>query len=182
MTRLVIGSLIAAVAMFLLGFAFYASPLQSAGFATPTNAQSDAVQAALAGLPSGTYVMPGGADMAATEAAFAKGPVALVKLHAGGTPMFDPMVLLAGYAHMAISALLLGLVLWTIRDKVRDFPTRLRVVAGSALVMVVFIRLGEPIWWHTDWRNAAYVAVADWLSLTVAGWILARWFLSPRAG
>ncbi|MCA3254154.1 MAG: hypothetical protein INF91_00885, partial [Alphaproteobacteria bacterium] len=142
MMRLVIGSLVAAVAMFLLGFAFYATPMQTMGFAQPTQAQSDAVQAGLAGLSSGTYVIPGGPDMAAAEAAFAKGPVALVKVHAGGMPMFDPMVLLAGYVHMAISAFLLGLVLWTIRDKVRDVGTRVQVVAGAALVMAVFVRLG----------------------------------------
>jgi len=182
MIRLVIGSLVAAVAMFLLGFVAYGTPLIDLGFGKPSQAQSDGLQAALAGMESGTYVIPGGPDIAATEAAFLKGPTALVKLHAGGVPMFDASVMAVGYLHMAISAFLLGLMLWTVRDKVRDFGTRLQLVAVAALVMVVFIHFGEPIWWHSDWRNAIYVAITEWLSLTIAGWILARWFLSPRAG
>jgi hypothetical protein len=181
MQRLVIGSLVAAVVMFILGFIFYATPLMNMGFATATPEQQATVQAALKGLPTGTYSIPGG-ETPEAMAAYAAGPVAMVKVNSGGFAMFDPVVFVEGYLHMAVAAFFLGLVLWTIRDRVTDFGSRFSVVMWLSLAMVWFTRLGEPIWYHTDWRNALYVAATEWISFVVAGYILARWFVPAGAG
>jgi hypothetical protein len=48
--------------------------------------------------------------------------------------------------------------------------------ASSTLIV-----LGDPIWLHTDWRYAIFTFIGDVLMLSVAGLILARWFLPTKA-
>ncbi|MGL4542520.1 MAG: hypothetical protein ACRCUI_08440, partial [Polymorphobacter sp.] len=119
-------------------------------------------------------------DSAATTAAYANGPVATSNYNIGGFAMADPQVMLTGFVHMLISALLLGLTLWGVRGRVPDFASRARLVVGIALVAVVFIDLSEPIWFHHDWRNALYVGAVNFISLGAAGLLLARWFVPAR--
>lgn len=180
MLRVLIGSLASAVVMFLIGFIAYGTPLMRLGYARTTDAVQIDVQTALKALPgTGTYVIPSG-DSAATTAAFANGPVATINYNAGGFAMVDPQVMLTGFIHMFIVALLLGMTLWGVRGRVPDFASRARLVIGMALVAVVFIDLSEPIWFHHDWRNALYVAAVNFISLCAAGCILARWFVPAR--
>lgn len=182
MARLVIGSLIGAVFMFLIGFLAYGTPLMETGYGSATPAQQLAVQAALKALPTGTYIIPEGYS-AEGAAAYAAGPVAKVQVNSAGFAPNDPMVMVSGYVHMAVTAFLLALLLWSVRDRVADTGTRLQLVVWASLAAVVFTRLGEPIWFHTDWPNALYVAVVEFVSLVGAGYILARWFVpaTPRA-
>ena len=180
MLRVLTGSLIGAVVMFLIGFLAYGTPLMRLGYGQATDAVQLDVQAALKALPgTGTYVIPSG-DSAATTAAFANGPIATINYNAGGFAMVDPQVMLTGFIHMFITALLLGLTLWGVRGRIPDFASRARLVIGMALVAVVFINLSEPIWFHHDWRNALYVGAVNFISLCAAGYILARWFVPAR--
>ncbi len=180
MIRVLIGSLMGAIVMFLIGFLAYGTPLMRLGFAQATDAVQIDVQTALKALPgTGTYVIPSG-ESAATTAAFANGPVATINYNAGGFAMVDPQVMLTGFIHMFITALLLGLMLWGVRGRVPDFPSRARLVIGMALVAVVFTNLADPIWLHHDWRHAIYVAAVNFISLCAAGHILARWFVPAR--
>lgn len=182
MARLVIGSIIGAVFMFLIGFLAYGTPLMQVGYGSATLEQQLAVQAALKPLATGTYAIPDGYTPE-SAAAYAAGPVAIVKVNGAGFAAMDPMVMVAGYVHMAISAFLLALLLWAVRDRVADTGARLQLVMWASLAAVVFTRLGEPIWFHTDWANALYLAAVEWISLAGAGAILARWFVpaTPRA-
>ena len=85
MGRLVIGSVVAAVAMFILGFIFYATPLMKLGQADAPVATQLAVQEALKMLPkSGTYFIPFSATDASIMAAHEAGPTAVVKVNMTG--------------------------------------------------------------------------------------------------
>lgn len=181
MQKLVIGSVVAAVIMFILGFVFFGSPLfQFAHAEAPIETQT-AVQSALKALPGdGTYFIPLG-DTPEAMAAHEAGPTAVVKYNSSGAPMMDPAVFVAGFGHMIVSALILGLVLWAVRDRVTDLGTRMRVILWLSLAMVVYTRLGEPIWYRTDWQNAIYVAIAEFISFVAAGYVLARWFVPAGA-
>jgi hypothetical protein len=181
MPKLVIGSLIGAVFMFLIGFLAYGTPLMELGYKSASLEQQLAIQSAMKGLPTGTYTIPDGHSPEGM-AAYGVGPVAVVQLNSGGFVAYDPAVFAFGYLHMAVAAFLLGLLLWSVRDRVTDIATRMRVVIWASLVAVVFTRL-EPIWFHSDWPNALYVALAEFISLVGAGYILARWFVpaTPRA-
>lgn len=179
MGRLIVGSLVAALAMFAVAFLFYATPLSEIAFTRADPGVIARVQAAVGELPmSGTYAVPDptAPDMAARYAA---GPVATIKLHKGGFPAFDPLVLLAGYAQMAATIFVFGLALWAIRARVPRFAERAAVVGWAALGATAFNLLGDPIWYRHDWGNALYVFTANAIVLTVGGLMLARWFV-PR--
>lgn len=183
MGRLVIGSVVAAVAMFILGFIFYATPLMKLGHqADAPVATQLAVQEALKMLPkSGTYFIPFSETDASIMAAHEAGPTAVVKVNMTGATQMNPMTFAFGWLHMAISAFLLGLLLMAVKDRVTDFNGRMQLLFWAALTMAVFTRLGEPIWYRSDWANAFYVGFADFVSLMVAGFILARWFMPKSA-
>lgn len=180
MIRLVLGSFVAALAMFLIGFVVYGTPLMQVGFASAPEAVQLDIQTALKALPgSGAYVLPSPSTPALT-AAFAAGPVAVIHYNASGFAAFDKAQMLTGYGHMLISATLLNLALWGIRGRIPDFAGRARLVIGMALAMVVFTNLSDPVWFHQDWRSAIFVATSNFVSLVVAGCILARWFVPAR--
>jgi hypothetical protein len=174
MGRLLIGSLVAAVAMFLIGFAFYGTPLFSNAYKTAPFETQLSVQQALKALPaSGTYFIPMGEDEAAM-AAHRAGPTAMLRVNLKGSEMMDPMVMVKGFVHMAICAFLLGLLLLRVAPRIWNFGERMAIVVLASLAVVIFSRLGEPIWFGADWPFTLYVAVADLISLIVAGFILAR--------
>lgn len=177
MGRLLVGSLVAAVAMFLIGFVFYGTPLFSNAYKTAPFETQMTVQEAMKGLPaSGTYFIPTGVDEAAMTAHRA-GPTAMLRVNLQGSEMVDPMAMVKGFVHMAVSAFLLGLLLLRVAPKIWNFGERMAIVVTASLAIVVFVRLGEPIWFGGDWTFTLYVAVVDLISLSAAGFILAKWFL-----
>ena len=178
MGRLVIGSLVAAVAMFLLGFVFYGL-LINLGWSTAPEATQLALQQALKALPhSGVYAIPSG-ETPTMMAAFQAGPIAQVSYNSGGYSMADPVIFAAGYVHMAVSVFLVGLLLWNLRDRLVTFAERAQVVIAVAAIFSVYIHMAAPIWYHGDWRNALYLCLADTVIYVVGGLIIVRWFL-PR--
>ena len=180
MGRLLIGSLVAAAAMFLIGFVFFGTPLFSNAYKTAPFETQVTVQEALKALPaSGTYFIPMGEDEAAM-AAHRAGPTAMLRVNMQGSEMMDPMVMVKGFVHMVVSAFLLGLLLLRVSPKIWSFGERMGIVVAASLAVVVFSRLGEPIWFGADWPFTLYLAVADLISLIVAGFILAKWFM-PKA-
>ena len=177
MRQLIVGSLAAALAMFMLGFVFYGTPVQNLGWRTATPATQSAIQQALKALPeTGTYVIPSG-ETPEAMAAYAAGPIAQIQYNGGGFAMMDPVSFAGGYVQMAVSVFLVGCVLRT--AVVSVFATRARLVLGIAATAVVYLHFAGPVWYHTDWRNALYVAVADFVILGTGGLILARWFVAP---
>jgi hypothetical protein len=89
--------------------------------------------------------------------------------------------LVAGYVHMVVSALALAMLLWVVRDRVSDLNGRMQVVVWASLTTVVFTNLGTPIWMGLSWGQAIYDAVAGFLMLVAAGYVLARWFVASGA-
>lgn len=179
MIRIIVGSLLAATATFLMGWLFFATPIASQGYRTASPDVVASVHDALKALPeSGTYTIPYG--MTATDAAMAREGTAIVQINREGVDrMLDPQVFGLGFLHMLLSFLLIGLFLWTLRSALPTPVSRITPVLMLAAIAVVWTRLGQPIWFHTDWRNAIYLALTDFLSLAVGGVILA--FFIPRA-
>ena len=178
MLRILIGSLVAAVVTMVLGWVFFGSPVMNQGYRTAPAATQTAVLEALKTLPeSGTYILPSGES---TEAqAEAQGGVAVVQMNKEGIErMMDPMIFLKGFIHMAISFLLIGFFLLMLRGPLPSFASRVVPVLLLAAIAVVWTRLGQPIWFHTDWRNALYLAITDFLSLAAGGLIVSAFI--PR--
>jgi hypothetical protein len=178
MGRVIIGSLAAAAVMFVIGFIFFATPLYKLGSAGLDNNQAAAVQQALAAnLPAtGTYFVPG-ADTPEKTVMYGQGPVATVHYNIGGFPVADPAVLIGGFAFEFVVALLIGLALVGIADRVHDFASRARLVVFFSVAASAFMHLGEPIWYHHDWGHFIYLFIGDAVALIAGGLVLARWFL-----
>lgn len=180
MLRVLIGSLVAAVVTMVLGWVFFGSPLMNQGYRIASATAQSEVLAAVKSLPeSGTYIIPYGDTPEA--AAAAQDGMAVVQVNREGVArQMDPMTFVRGYVHMAISFLLFGFFLYMLRGSLPSFGARLLPVLLLAGVAVVWTRLGQPIWFHTDWRNAIYLAVTDFLSLAAGGLIVSAFIPRPH--
>src|SRR3712207_9191599 len=89
--RAIIGAVAAAIAMFILGFIFFATPLTKLGTGTLDNARAAAVQQSLAAnIPStGTYYVPS-ADTPEQSTMYSRGPIATISYNTRGYSPADP--------------------------------------------------------------------------------------------
>ena len=181
MPRVIIGALVAAIAMFIIGFIFFATPLARLGTANLEDAQAAAVQNALAvNIPkTGTYSVPG-IDTPAQTNMYSRGPIATVHYNTGGFAATDPTTIVGGLVFNFVIALLIGAALIGIDRRVPDFGSRARVAVIIGVAASAFTHLSEPIYFHHDWPHFIYLFIADGAMLAAAGIIIA-WFL-PKSG
>jgi len=173
MRSIVVGGLVAAVLMFILGFIFFGL-LHGMAFDPLAQDVAASVQASLgATLPAtGTYMIPG------NEEAWMKGPGAVVQyVMAGGAPSMTQAMIL-GFLHMAVTAMLIGLAL---RAAGGDFARQSMIVLWVGIAAACFMHLGDPIWYGFGWRSSLFLFVADGLMLIAGGLVMARWFTSSRS-
>ena len=177
MARVIIGALVATIAMFFIGFIFFGTPLARLGTASLDDSQAAAVQQAMAAnLPrTGTYTVPG-VDTPQQTNMYSRGPIATVHYNTNGFAAFDATALVKGLVLNFLVALLIGAALIGIDRRVPDLGSRARVAVIIAVAAAAFTHLGEPIYWHNDWGHFIYLFIADALALAAAGIIIA-WFL-----
>ena len=172
MRSIAVGSVVAAVVMFALGFVFYG--VLGANMYAPLAADTAAsVQTALGGslTATGTYLIP------PDETAWMQGPSAVVSFVAAGDAPSMAMAMGLGFVHFLVSALLFGLALKAVRG---DFARRARTVIWFGLGAALFMHLGDPIWYGFDWRPALFAFFSDFVMFVAGGLVLARWFTAPR--
>ena len=172
MRSIAVGSVVAAVVMFALGFVFYGL-LGTMMYAPLAADVASSVQESLgAGLSTtGTYMVP------ADEAAWMQGPSAVVSFVAAGDAPAMATAMGLGFAHFLVSALIIGLALKAVRG---DFARRARTVLWFGLGAAVLMHLGDPIWYGFDWRPAVFAFISDAVMFVAGGLVLARWFTSSR--
>jgi len=182
MVRVLIGSLVGGIAMFITGFIFWATPLQYIGYSTANDAQNAAVQLSLAqNLPhTGHYIVPNPMSPAGANG-YTKGPIASVDYNMSGFSPADPTSMMGGFVQEVIVSLIIGLSLLAIGERVTDLGSRLRVAIGLSAAATLMIAIGEPIWNHADWRFALYSFLADLAMLGASSFVIARWFLPAAA-
>ena len=105
MTRLFLGGALGGLAMWLVGFIFWGTPLSLLALSQTDAATTAAVQAALAQhlgpLGSGAYPIPWAGTPQGTQL-YGQGPTALVMFNTGGFAMPDSGALIGGLAAGAI--------------------------------------------------------------------------------
>ena len=181
MGRVLIGSVVAAAAMFVLSFLFFSTPLYRLAVANLDNNQAAAVQQALAAnLPkTGTYHVPMPSTPEQTVM-YGQGPISTVHYNIGGFPTADPAAIIGGLLLALVTALLIGAALAGIDRRVPDFSSRARLVLLFVTALSAFMHLGQPVMFHHGWGYFIYLFVADAIILGAGGLIIARWFL-PRS-
>lgn len=183
MIRILIGSIVGGIAMFVVGFIFWATPLSRIGYSgAETEQQSAAVQTALAqNLPhTGRYIIPDPGTPGGTVL-YGRGPVATVDYNTAGFSTSSSSSVIGGLVQEIVVVLLFGLALLPILGRVPDFTSRARVVVGVSAAAAVMIQLSDPIFNHGAWRFAIYALMADIAMLAAGGLVLARWFLPVPA-
>ena len=179
--RALVGGVAAAIAMFIIGFIFFATPLYNVATGSLDNRQAAAVQQAMASnIPeSGTYLVPGD-DTPEQTVMFGRGPVATIHYNSGGVATEDTASMIGGFLHMLVVGLLMAVRLYTLSLHIPGFGERVRLLVLGVIGAAAFMRLGAPIGYHQDWGHAIYLFIADSVSLIVAGLVILK--LLPRQG
>lgn len=170
--RFGLGSVIAAVVMFALGFVFFGL-LGEMMFDPLDPGIAASVQSSLGGtLPAtGTYSVPIG------EEAWMRGPSAVVQFVAAGGAPDMAMAMGMGFVHFLLSALLIGYALKAVGG---DLAHQARVMVWFGLAAAAFMHLGDPIWYGFAWRNTLFQFVADAVMFIAGGLVLAWWLSAAR--
>ena len=182
MRQLVLGSLAAGLAMWIVGFIFWGPLLGWIPFVAIEDATAAEVQKALAAhlgpVGTGVYSVPSAATTTGTVL-HANGPVAIVHFTNSGFPAFDTSALLWGLVFAMVCAFVIHLALRLVAANL-DFAQRLTLVALIAVAVAGYSDLGQPIFNHAPWRYHLYLFVSDVATWMAAGVVLARWFLPPQ--
>ncbi len=183
MTRTLFGGLVGGLAMYLVGFLFWGTPLSGLAFAKLTDGQSAAVQSALAQNltlgGTGTYLVPSPGTQQGTVL-FGKGPIATVHFNTGGFPAVDTTALIGGLMLSLLAGVILAAALSIVARGVPAFVDRARVAILIALAVTLYLDLGQPIFNHYGPGYFIYLFLADFLGFVAAGLVICRWFL-PKA-
>ncbi|WP_340314243.1 hypothetical protein [Rhizorhabdus argentea] len=184
MAKTLIGGVVAGIALYLVGFLFWGTPLSLLAFRRLGEPQSAALQQALAETlttsGTGTYLVPA-TGTAAGDLLYARGPIAMVHFNTSGFPVVDSGALLTGFLLAIVTGLIIALALGAIGSRVTDFFSRAQVAILFALAGTLYTEIGQPIFNHFGFGYWTYLFLSDFIGLSVAGLIIARWFL-PRGG
>lgn len=182
MLKPLLGAVLAAVAMFVWGFAYWGS-----GIVDPFSHMSPEAETAIGttlktNLPAdGVYFVPD-SKVGSQEEWFNRmtaGPVAMINFRSGGTaPMQQTMIF--GFLHMLATTLLLMCLLLFVFPA-PTFAARFQRVVAIGFVAAFFAHLGQPIWWHWPWTHALIGAFYDFGAYVIAGATLA-YFVTPAKG
>lgn len=174
MKRLLIGTTVAAIAMFVWGFLYWGAtplPWTVIGPASDEKALSAAL---LEQLPaSGAYVLPhplAGDEEEALRRTQTGPLVTILYKHEGRNPI-DPAIFGGGFVHMWLSAFLFGLLL----RRVAPASTGGAVVTAllAAFALTLWANLGRPIWFAQPWDYHLLIFCYDFGGAAIAGAVLA---------
>ncbi|AEG48002.1 hypothetical protein Sphch_0302 [Sphingobium chlorophenolicum L-1] len=179
MFKTLLGGLTGGMAMYLVGFIFWGTPLSALAFHR-TGSGAD-LQAAMAQAltPSGTgvYVIPDPATAEGTVL-YGKGPVAMVFYNSGGFPVTDAGALIGGLILALAVGMLIALMLRFVSG---DLGGRARVTILFALAAVLWLHVGQAVFNHAPWGYILYLAFSDFVALVAAGLVAAKIMESGRA-
>jgi len=180
MARLFLGGALGGLAMWLVGFIFWGTPLSLLALSKTDAATTAAVQAALAQhlgpLGTGAYPIPWPGTPQGTQL-YGQGPTAMVLFNTGGFANPDSAALIGGLVLAIVCALLAGFALRMVAATL-SFADRLKLVAITAVAVTAYSDLGQPIFNHAPWGYFFYLWLSDVASWVAAGAVLA-WAL-PR--
>jgi hypothetical protein len=180
MTRAMIGGLLGGLALYLAGFIFWGTPLANLAFTGIDDTQSAAVQAALAQYltesGTGTYAIPWAGSGQGTIL-YGKGPIATIHFVTQGFPVVDTVALVWGLIFALVTGLVIAAALYGIAHRVLAFADRVRLVLLFSFAAAFYLHLGQPVFNHYGWGYFIYLFLSDFIGLSVAGIVVARWFL-----
>ena len=181
MRRLLLGSLVGGLAMWVVGFIFWGPLLGWIPLSVLPDANAAIVQAALKAnigpSGSGVYAIPSTATTAGSVL-HANGPVAMVHFTNSGFPGMDTFALLWGLVLAIACAFVAGLALRMVAADM-GFGARMRVVVLFAVAVAGYTDFAQPVFDHAPWGYFIYRFVADVVSWIAAGAVFALFIPLP---
>ena len=179
MGKTILGVLLANVAMFMFGAAFWMSPVGQMAVGTAPD-DAAAQQAIAASFPeTGAYYVPGDMEAPGFSDLHTKGPLALVTVnHSSGMEPMAPMVFISGFVHGLIVIVFLAILLKMGGAGFASYAKRLGICIMVGLISALMINGGAIVWWYSPLEYALLNMVYNTLAITVAGIFLAA-FVKP---
>lgn len=180
MKKLLLGSFLAALAVFFFGAAFWMSPPAMKIFGSP-DPHDPFAKCLMEHLPaSGAYIYPGpGGTAEERDASARKGPQALIHFQREGMPLLDPTQLFRGFLVIWVTMSLLALLLQLAAPALPTYGSRVLLMMVTGLVVASNSDLGATVWWLHSAPFAATNALFNLISFTIAGLILAKFVHRP---
>lgn len=183
MPRLLLGSVLGGLAMWLVGFLFRGTPLNLIALSAIDDATSAALHAALAQhlgpLGTGAYPVPWVGSPAGTQL-YGHGPTGMIFFNSNGFALPDSSALIAGLVLAILCVALAGFAMRAVAGGL-DFRGRLRLVALVAVAVTAYSDIGQPVFNHMPWGYFLYLWISDVASWIAAGAVLAWALPKPVA-
>lgn len=184
MQRLVLGSLAAGIAMWLVGFIFWSPLLSWIPLAAIPDGNAALVQQVMAAqlgpVGSGTYAIPSATTTAGTVLQ-ANGPVAIVHFTNHGFPALDSMSLIWGMV-LSIACAFAGALAMNMVALDLGYGERIRLVAFLAIAVAGYADLSQPVFNHAPWGFFVFLFVSHVVTWIAGGAVLARILPYPDEG
>ena len=175
MKRLLLGSFLAALAMFIWGFVFWATPVSSGAFESTGN-YAEIGEALNDLLPAdGAYHVPWyGVEEEQMLSLHEQGPLATIHYRRAGAPMGAPSVMVFGFIHMLITAGLLAFLLRMALPALHTYGQRAGFVALAGVAAAFWFEMADPIWWYQSLTAHLYAGFYSIIAFVIAGLVLAK--------
>ena len=176
-----LGVILAFVAVFVWGAAFWMNPLPNRMF-RETGADAEFQALMKENLPEdGLYMIPSShTERDEMLAAYAQGPVAMVFYHSGGMSEMNTSAMMLSALHNLLSVLLLGLLMRMVRSSLPTYGRRVLFAGLAGFAMAFFSNITNAIWFFYPWDYALTGLFYDVTIWIVAALILAR-FIRPES-
>ncbi|MBX3594232.1 MAG: hypothetical protein KF783_07155 [Sphingomonas sp.] len=182
MPRVMLGGLLGGLAMWIVGFIFWGTPLSMLALGRTDDAASVAIQASLkqylGPLGTGAYPIPWPDTPLGTQA-YGEGPVALVMFNAQGFARLDTGAMLGGLILGIVCTLILAFALERV-TRGMTFGGRLTIVGLFAVAITAYSQIGQPIFNHAPWGYYIYLWISEVASWLAAGAVIAWALPKPK--
>lgn len=174
MVRTIAGGIVGGIAMYIIVFIFWGTPLSALAFHRANEQASANLQVAMAQAltPSGTgvYIIPDPATAQGTVL-YGKGPTATVLYNSSGFPVINSTALIGGFILALVVGILIALAL---RFVANDFGSRARATILFAIASIFWTHIRQSVFDHAPWGYMLYLSFSDFLALSAAGLIAAK--------
>ena len=177
--RLVIGSVLAAILIFVWGFVFWTVlPHPSWGFKPIPAEHLEEFNYDLALLEPGTYVSPYHGQLpgeTAEEMATRHeiSPIVLLNVDPDGAPMMSPVTLVQGFLHGLLAASMMGVLLMLAAPALPGYSERVKFVIVAGLFCALWAQPNHTIWFNRSCGVTTWYCIYDVVTWALAGLVLA---------
>lgn len=179
MKRLLLGLVLATLAVYVWGALFWYGPGTAALYTEIPDEQALAEDLLAQLRGSGTYRIPWDPDdVDATMERLHAGPAATIHFHRDGVEPRNVGMLSLGFLHVLISVAIFAGALRMVAGGLPRYTDRARFTVLFAAAVAMFANLDGPIWWQEVWSFHLIHCLYDFTSWLLAGLILSA-FVGP---